>query len=104
MCSSDLTYGNTSQPEQQFQISRFRAIEHKRSVVIASTSGISGLINPDGQVVSKTEQFVPAIVKANVELVDDKTFNDRYPRWTAILSSLFVVISLANSIFRRRIA
>ena len=102
--TNNATYGNTSQPEQQFQISRFRAIEHGRSVIIASTSGISGAIDPNGKVIDKTEQFIPAVVAEELPLVQERTFNDRFPRWVAILSLIFTITYQLNSYIRRKIA
>ena len=102
--TNNATYGNTPQPEQQFQISRFRAIEHGRSVIIASTSGISGAIGPNGDVIAKTEQFVPAVVAEELPLVESKTINDRFPRWTAILSFIFLGFYQVNSSIRKKIA
>lgn len=102
--TNNATYGNTPQPEQQFQISRFRAIEHGRSVIIASTSGISGAISPNGEVIAKTEQFVPAVVAEELPLVDSETINDRFPRWTAILCLIFLGLKQLNLSIRKRIA
>lgn len=102
--TNNATYGNTSQPEQQFQISRFRAIEHGRSVIISSTSGISGVIDPAGNIVAKTDQFVPAVVAEKLPLVESKTFNDHFPRWTAIVCLVFLGFYQLNSFIRRRIA
>ena len=102
--TNNATYGNTSQPEQQFQISRFRAIEHGRSVIIASTSGISGVIDPNGKVIAKTEQFVPAVVAQELPLVESKTINDRFPRWTAIICIMFLGLYQLNSSIRKKIA
>ena len=50
--TNNATYGNTAQPEQQFDISLLRAIEHGRSVVVASTTGISAAIAPNGDVLT----------------------------------------------------
>jgi apolipoprotein N-acyltransferase len=41
-------------------MSRLRAVEHGRSVVIAATSGISAIIAPDGSVVRSSRLFEPA--------------------------------------------
>lgn len=46
--TNNATYGGTSQPEQQFEIARARAIEQGREVAIASTTGISGFVGKDG--------------------------------------------------------
>lgn len=54
--TNNATYGGTGQPEQQLAITRVRAIEHGRSVVVASTSGISGAIVPTGEIVSRMDE------------------------------------------------
>jgi apolipoprotein N-acyltransferase len=51
--TSNATFIYTTQIEQQFAISRLRAIETGRWVVVAATNGISGIIAPDGSVVDR---------------------------------------------------
>ena len=48
--TNNADYGWTGQPEQQLAISQLRAVESGRPVMIASTSGISGYITPNGVV------------------------------------------------------
>ncbi|MAY96439.1 MAG: hypothetical protein CMH84_07860 [Nocardioides sp.] len=55
-----------TQRAQQFAISRARALETGRSVIVASTNGISGVIAPDGTVTQRsstrnTEALVTAV-------------------------------------------
>lgn len=50
--TNNATYARSGQPEQQLAMSRLRAVEHGRAVLIAATSGISAVIAPDGSVVS----------------------------------------------------
>ena len=75
--TNNATYGRTGQPEQQFAISRLRAIEHGRDVVIASTSGISGLIRADGTVEEKTDEFTRAVLVTRVDTRDELTWATR---------------------------
>ncbi len=58
--TNNATYGHTGQPEQQLAISRIRAIEHGRAMVIAATSGISGVIRADGSVADADRRVHPA--------------------------------------------
>ena len=51
--TNNATYTGTGQIEQQFAMSRLRAIETGRYVVVASTNGISGIVAPDGHVVER---------------------------------------------------
>jgi apolipoprotein N-acyltransferase len=55
--TNNATFGYSAESEQQFAISRLRAVEHGRSVVHVSTVGISGFIAPDGSVSAGTGLF-----------------------------------------------
>ena len=96
--TNNATYGNTTQPEQQFAITRFRAIETQRAFLVASTSGISGLIQNDGSVTDKTKQFESAIVTGEAPLISEKTFSTKYPYWVLILSIIVLLVGFRRSI------
>jgi apolipoprotein N-acyltransferase len=91
--TNNATYGNTTQPEQQFAITRFRAIETQRAFLVASTSGISGLIQNDGSVADKTKQFESAIVAGETPLISEKTFSTKYPFWVLVISVMFLLFT-----------
>ena len=95
--TNNATYGNTTQPEQQFAITRFRAIETQRAFLVASTSGISGLIQNDGSVTVKTKQFESAIVTGEAPLISEKTFSTKYPHWVLILSIIVLLVGFRRS-------
>jgi apolipoprotein N-acyltransferase len=79
--TNNATYGRTGQPEQQFQISRLRAVEHGREVLVASTSGISGVIAADGSTVTSTEEFTAQVVVESVPLRTGLTWGTRTGGW-----------------------
>ncbi|WP_203566472.1 apolipoprotein N-acyltransferase [Aestuariimicrobium ganziense] len=58
--SNNATYTGTGQPRQQFQITRVRAIELRREVVVATTSSFSGSIDPKGRVLDVTDEATAA--------------------------------------------
>jgi apolipoprotein N-acyltransferase len=95
--TNNATYGNTTQPEQQFAITRFRAIETQRAFLVASTSGISGLIQNDGSVTDKTQQFESAIVAGEAPLISEKTFSTKYPHWVLILSIIVLLLGFRRA-------
>jgi apolipoprotein N-acyltransferase len=100
--TNNATYGNTTQPEQQFAITRFRAIETQRAFLIASTSGISGLIQNDGSVLARTNQFESAIVTGDAPLINEKTFSTRHPYWVLLVSILFLFATTRNVWLRKQ--
>ncbi|MEU3571574.1 apolipoprotein N-acyltransferase [Kitasatospora sp. NPDC036755] len=89
--TNNATYARTGQPEQQLAMSRLRAVEHGRAVLIAATSGISAVIGPDGGVRQRTEELTPAELSATVPLRDGTTVADRVgaaPEWTLAVGGL----------------
>lgn len=58
--SSNAMYQGTNQIAQQFTITRVRAAEMRRTISVVTTSGISGLIGPQGQVLRQAPDSVAA--------------------------------------------
>ena len=58
--SNNATYGGTGQIEQQFAITRARAMEARREISVATTNSVSGLIDARGRVILKTREFTAA--------------------------------------------
>ena len=50
--TSNAMFIHTAQIDQQFEISRLRAVETGRYVVVAAINGVSGIVAPDGSVVA----------------------------------------------------
>ncbi len=91
MQTNNATYNNTGQTEQQLAMSRLRAVEHGRAVLIAATSGVSAVITPDGAVQQRTGEMEQAVLNAVVPLRDGRTVADRVgaaPEWTLALGGV----------------
>ena len=82
--TNNATYTGTGQLEQQFAISRYRAVETGRYVVVAATNGISGIIAPDGTVVAQTEQRTRAVLDERVTLGNGITWGLRVGLWVEL--------------------
>ncbi|MGA5064441.1 apolipoprotein N-acyltransferase [Streptomyces exfoliatus] len=66
--SNNATFGRTEMTYQQLAMSRVRAVEHSRSVVVPVTSGVSAVIRPDGEIVAQTKMFTPDVLVEEVPL------------------------------------
>lgn len=66
--SNNATFGRSEMTYQQLAMSRVRAVEHSRSVVVPVTSGVSAVIRPDGTIVQKTKLFTPDALVDEVPL------------------------------------
>jgi apolipoprotein N-acyltransferase len=82
--TNNATFGFTEMTYQQQAISRVRAVEHGRTVLVAATSGVSAVIAPDGTVEQQTTLFTPAALVAQVPLRSGTTLATRLgpgPEW-----------------------
>ncbi|MBV9097987.1 MAG: apolipoprotein N-acyltransferase [Frankiaceae bacterium] len=87
--------GRGGETAQQLEMSRLRAVEHGRAVVVAATSGVSAIIRPDGHVVARTGVFVPARLVADVPLRDGTTIADRLGPWPERSAALVGLLAVA---------
>ena len=98
--------GQTGETLQQLAMARIRAIEHNRSVVVASTTGISAIIAPDGQLLTSTHTWTRAEIEARVPLRSSTTLADRLGGWPEAVIVWGTVAALgwviAQQVRRRR--
>jgi len=104
--TNNATYGRTGQPEQQLAISRLRAIEHDRPVLVAATSGISAIVARDGRIEDRSREFTPDVLTARVPAVGDRTVADwigAAPEWAlTALGGAAAVAGLVVTARRKR--
>ena len=101
--SNNATFGLTEMTYQQMAMSRVRAVEFDRPVVVVTTSGVSGMITPDGTVTRRTGQFVPDVLVDRVELRTTTTLSARLrsgPEWALAVIGL-AAAGLALVVTRR---
>ena len=100
--TNNATFAGLGQPEQQVAMSRLRAVEHGRSVLVAATSGISAVIGPDGSVISEIAEGQTGALVEDIPLRDTLTVADRVgaiPEW---LVTLVAVMSVGFALTRHR--
>ena len=102
--TSNATFIHTSQIDQQFAISRLRAIELGRWVVVAATNGISGVIAPDGSVVDRAGIRTQDVLVRQVGLGTGLTPAVRLGAWTGRACLALTVLGLLLELvpYRRR--
>ncbi len=66
--TSNASFIFTDQIDQQFAITRLRAIESGKYLVVASTNGITGVIAPDGSVVASADPRTQKVLLEQVGL------------------------------------
>lgn len=101
--TSNASFIFTDQIEQQFAITRLRAIESGRWLVVAATNGITGVIAPDGTVVASADPRTTAVLVERVGLSTDLTPATRLGAWpTRVLTGLSLIALVVGGIAYRR--
>jgi apolipoprotein N-acyltransferase len=101
--TSNAMFIHTAQIDQQFAISRLRAIETHRYVVVAAINGITGVIAPDGSVVASVPARTRSYVDTTVALYDTVTPAVRMGPWLGRVCCGLVIVGwlLAGGQYRR---
>lgn len=71
--TSNAMFIRTHQIDQQFEMSRVRAVETGRYVVVAAVNGVSGIIRPDGSVMTAAAPRTQALLTGTVRLAGTTT-------------------------------
>jgi apolipoprotein N-acyltransferase len=97
--TNDAWYGRSSAPYQSMAMAVFRAVENKRALVRSANTGISGFIDPLGNITEQTEIFTEAARVAQVPLFDLQTVFNRKGSHFGLACAVFIPLLL---VFRRR--
>jgi apolipoprotein N-acyltransferase len=102
--TSNVLFSKTAQLEQQFEISRLRAIETGRWVVVAAINGVSGVVRPDGTVADSVGAREAGVLVETVGLSTTITPAVRIGVWPGRLVLGFLVLhtALVAITYRRR--
>ncbi|WP_295140367.1 apolipoprotein N-acyltransferase [Saccharopolyspora sp.] len=98
-------YGHSEMSWHHLAMSRLRAVETGRAVVVPATSGVSAIIRPDGVIADRTGQFTAQNVSGEVPLRTERTMATSLggaPGW--VLSLLGAGALVATGLRRRRSA
>jgi len=92
--TNNATYAFSNQLEQQFMITRIRAMETGRDIVVTATTGISAHINRYGEVIWSSKEFVPQSKIVSPSLYSDITPAVKYSNLIERISLLGFVLPL----------
>lgn len=93
--TNNATFGRTDMTYQQLAMSRVRAVEHARSVIVSATSGASAIITPRGVVEQQTGLFTDAALVADVPIGSESTPATRLgsmPEGLAVIAALAALV------------
>jgi apolipoprotein N-acyltransferase len=71
--TNDAWFGKTNEPYQHFVLAAFRAVEQRRALVRATTTGISGVVSATGEIEHMTDLYDPETFVTEVPLLHAET-------------------------------
>jgi apolipoprotein N-acyltransferase len=92
--TNDAWFGETSAPYQHFEQASMRAIENGRYLVRAANTGISGIVDPYGRVLQRTDIFQPAVSIGDARFLTTTTFFTRHGELVAYLAVALTLVSV----------
>jgi apolipoprotein N-acyltransferase len=95
--TNDGWYGTSSAPFQHFAISVVRAVENRRYLLRSATTGVSGIIDPYGRILSRTELMTQTQLTERIAPMDSLTPYTRYgdyaPLASLTLGAVFLILA-----------
>ena len=105
--TNDATFevdGQRGESLQQLAMARIRAVETDRAVVVASPTGVSAIIAPDGTLVAHTGTWQRAVLESRVPLLNTTTLAIRLGGWPEFLITALTLAAFAWAVSRRAVA
>ncbi len=96
--TNDAWFGSTSAPFQHFSMAVFRAVETRLFLIRAANTGVSGIIDPCGKIISRTGIFREDAVKGYIKFVNVPTFYAKHGDILVIICFGLVIIYFFASI------
>jgi apolipoprotein N-acyltransferase len=96
--SNDAWFEDSSQPWQHHQIARMRALESGRVLLRVTNTGVSSIIDRNGDVLHISPQFKRHVITANVQAYEGSTPYVVWANYLLIISGLLVLVLINRKI------
>lgn len=98
--TNDSWWDNSPGHRQHFEMSRLRAIETRRYVLRAANGGFSGVIDPLGRVLAKTNYNERTAIKTTVYAKSGETFYVKHGDYIARIAVVFAALGLVWTVLQ----
>jgi apolipoprotein N-acyltransferase len=102
--TNDSWYGDGHEQEQHLMLAAVRAIEHRRWLLRATSTGISAFVDATGAVVARIPRDVRGVAVNDVPMMTGTTLYERLGDWPGYLSALLLAFVFVRGALRARAA
>ncbi|MGH9026303.1 MAG: apolipoprotein N-acyltransferase, partial [Acidimicrobiia bacterium] len=102
--TNNRSYRRSANSAQHIAMSQMRAAETGRPVLHASISGISGMVDADGDISDTTDLFERTVVTGTITTMTGETPFVRFGEWALWGSLIALVVAIAIGFWHRRAA
>lgn len=85
-------FGDTTEPDIHFALAKLRAVEHRRFLARATTTGVSGVIDACGRVVTRSGVMTREALTAAVPLMREPTVYESLGDWPGLVGALLAAL------------
>jgi apolipoprotein N-acyltransferase len=104
--TNDGWYGRSAAPYQHFAMSAVRAVENRRYLLRAATTGISGIIDPYGRILKSselmTQTFLTSTITPQKKTTPYTRYGDILPYASLTLTVIFLILAMGRRTDDRR--
>jgi apolipoprotein N-acyltransferase len=95
--TNDSWYGDTIQPLEHLVLASFRSIEHRRTLVRSTNTGISAIVDPVGRISHHTAQWEKASLAGRIPLMQGRTVYAVTGDWLGWVCAIITLLGLGRA-------
>jgi apolipoprotein N-acyltransferase len=94
--TNDSWYGKTTEPIEHLALASFRSIEHRRSLVRSTNTGISAFVDPVGRIVTRSGIWTRETLVDSVPMMQGRTIYALLGDWLGWLCAVIVLAGIGR--------
>jgi apolipoprotein N-acyltransferase len=96
--TNDSWYGKSTEPIEHLALASFRSIEHRRSLVRATNTGISAFVDPVGRIVTRSGIWTRETLVGRVPMMQGRTLYALAGDWIGWVSALLSLACIGRAL------
>ena len=94
--TNDSWYGKTTEPIEHLALASFRSIEHRRSLVRSTNTGISAFVDPVGRIVTRSGIWTRETLVDRVPMMQGRTVYALLGDWIGWVCALLSLVGIGR--------